>query len=224
MSKFEIEIKTLLRKKNSAEDLLLRMKKNDPKLKMVSQNNQLNHYFTGNDIVCLYENVEKYLPNKVSQKMRDIIEVGNNFSVRTRKKDSEIFLVIKTSVDEGTSENTVSRLEFEEKIDLTLDEIDCLILESGYIYQAKWSRERSEYLYKDTNVCIDKNAGYGYVAEFEKVVDDVKMIPKVKLEIKELMKELELEELSQDRLERMFYYYNNNWHQYYGTDKTFNIN
>ena len=37
------------------------------------------------------------------------------------------------------------------------------------------------------------------------------------------MKDFEVEELSQDRLERMFSFYNNNWSDYYGTEKIFNI-
>ena len=41
-------------------------------------------------------------------------------------------------------------------------------------YQAKWSREREEHTFKGLNVCIDKNAGYGYVAELERVIDDAK--------------------------------------------------
>jgi hypothetical protein len=37
------------------------------------------------------------------------------------------------------------------------------------------------------------------------------------------MKNLGVEELSQERLQRMFDYYNKNWAEYYGTDKTFSI-
>jgi benzoyl-CoA reductase/2-hydroxyglutaryl-CoA dehydratase subunit BcrC/BadD/HgdB len=39
--------------------------------------------------------------------------------------------------------------------------------------------------------------------------------------IRKLLSELELEELSQNRLEKMFKYYNKNWENYYGTDKYF---
>ncbi|MFP4022437.1 MAG: hypothetical protein ACLFNR_02440 [Candidatus Paceibacterota bacterium] len=223
MSKYEVEIKSLLGKKSAADDLILKMESFDPNFKKVSQNSQLNHYFKESDIVYLYKKIEKYLTYEIAQKMRDIIKVGDKFSVRTRQKDSEVFLVIKASVDEGTSENTVSRLEFEEKMDLTLNELDALVLDSGYTYQAKWSRDRSEYIYKNMNVCIDRNAGYGYLVEFEKVVDNRDDIPKAKAEIELSMKELDLEKLPQDRLERMFEYYNNNWHQYYGTSRTFNI-
>jgi hypothetical protein len=37
------------------------------------------------------------------------------------------------------------------------------------------------------------------------------------------MSEIGLVELPQDRLARMFEYYNNNWEDYYGTEKVFNI-
>ncbi len=223
MSQYEIEIKGLLGKKKNVDDIVSKMESIDPNFKKISQNKQLNHYFSGNNIVDLYENVEEILSNEEAQEMRDIIEKGKNFSVRTRKKNEDTFLIIKASVDEGTSENTVSRLEFEKKINFSIDEIDNLILKSGYSYQAKWSRKRSEYVYKDMNVCIDKNAGYGYLIEFEKIINDKKNIANTKSKIRSSMKELGIEELPQDRLERMFDYYNKNWHQYYGTERTFTV-
>jgi adenylate cyclase class IV len=73
------------------------------------------------------------------------------------------------------------------------------------------------------NITIDKNAGYGYLAEFEKVVDDSRQAPDVEAEIRSFMKECGIDELPQDRLERMFAHYNANWEDYYGTDKIFNI-
>ena len=97
------------------------------------------------------------------------------------------------------------------------------MLESGYHYQAKWSREREEYEYKGANVCLDKNAGYGYLAEFEKIVTDEAEVDAVREELDELMAELGVMELDQGRLARMFAHYNDNWPEYYGTNKTFII-
>jgi hypothetical protein len=45
----------------------------------------------------------------------------------------------------------------------------------------------------------------------------------VREELESLMRELEVKELAQDRLARMFAHYNANWAEYYGTDKVFNI-
>ena len=73
------------------------------------------------------------------------------------------------------------------------------------------------------NVCIDKNAGYGYLAEFEKVLDDEAALASARAEIEAVMQELGVAELPQERLERMFAHYNQNWPDYYGTDKVFVI-
>lgn len=70
-------------------------------------------------------------------------------------------------------------------------------------------------------VCIDKNAGYGYLAEFEVVTEAEKEIESVKSDLLKFMSEMGVEELKQDRLERMFDFYNKNWPDYYGTDKIF---
>ena len=72
-------------------------------------------------------------------------------------------------------------------------------------------------------VCIDKNAGYGYLAEFEVVTEAENEIEEVKNNLLNFMNELGVEELKQDRLERMFDFYNKNWPDYYGTDNIFSI-
>ncbi len=221
MSQYEIEIKTLLGEKENAEALKRLMCELDPLCSRVSENKQLNHYFTEGNLENLFEKTEHFFSSEIKEKFRHIAEKGTNFSVRTRQKDAEVLLVVKASVDEGSSSNAVSRLEFEESVACTLDELDTLVLEAGFTYQAKWSREREEYAYKGANVCIDKNAGYGYLAEFEKVVNDETVLENVRAELNQIMQELGVEELPQDRLERMFAFYNTNWPEYYGTDRTF---
>ncbi len=223
MAHYEIEIKTLLGAAERAEALKQKMQTLDPSTTCVAKNKQLNHYFEGGDIKALYEVVKDLFSAEDLQKLSEIVERGSDFSVRTRQKDEEVLLVVKASVDGGTSENTVSRLEFEEPVNLTLDELDALVIGAGYTYQAKWSREREEYLCRGTNVCLDKNAGYGYLAEFERVVPEGSDLASVKDELASLMNELEVVELSQERLARMFEHYNQNWADYYGTDKVFNI-
>jgi adenylate cyclase class IV len=223
MSQYEIEIKSLLGESTKAEALKEKMQKLDPNFSHKSSNKQLNHYFTDGDIHTLYEKVEQLFGGEEHEKFKQLAEHGTNCSVRTRQKDDEVLLVIKASIDEGTSANTVKRMEFEEPVSLSLDELDQLVLDAGYAYQAKWSRERDEYEYKGANVSLDKNAGYGYLAEFEKLADNEVDADKIKAELIELMEELEVEELPQDRLARMFDHYNQNWSEYYGTDKTFLI-
>jgi len=223
MNTFEIEVKSLLGEESKAKELLEKMTANDPNLTKSGSNRQLNHYFEGGDMEKLVSNVSSHLSPDQLQKLQQIIEKGTNFSVRTRQKNEEVLLVVKASVDEGTSANTVSRLEFEEKIDLTFDALDHLLEEADFKYQAKWSRERDEYQYKGLTICLDKNAGYGYLAEFEKVITDEAALAVARAEIDTVMKELGVDELPQDRLERMFSHYNQNWPDYYGTDKVFVI-
>lgn len=223
MSHFEIEVKSLLGEKERADALRRKMQEFDPGCSCVSKNKQLNHYFEGGDIHALYEKVAPLLNEEQMMHFRAIVERGSSFSIRTRQRDDEVLLVVKASIDGGTSENTVKRMEFEESLAVTLGELDALILEAGYRYQAKWSREREEYVYKGANICLDYNAGYGYLAEVEKLVPDEALADLVRAEIDELMAELELEELAQDRLARMFEYYNQNWPEYYGTTKVFVI-
>lgn len=223
MAHYEVEVKSLLGEKERADALKARMCELDPECSCVATNKQLNHYFDGGDIRALFEATKHLFAAHEQEQFQRIVLNGTEFSVRTRQKDDTVLLVVKASMDEGTSANTVSRMEFEEPVSVSLDELDELVRGAGYEYQAKWSREREEYVYKGTNVCLDRNAGYGYLAEFERIVESEDLLAEARKAIDEVMGELGAEELSQDRLARMFDHYNQNWPEYYGTDKTFSI-
>ncbi|MBP6924542.1 MAG: CYTH domain-containing protein [Candidatus Pacebacteria bacterium] len=223
MSHFEIEIKSLLGDVDTASRLKEKMCLLDPGCVLLGANIQLNHYFEGGDMEELFLAVKDLFSEEQQEKLRKTIERGSEFSIRTRKRDNEVLLVLKASIDEGTSANTVKRMEFEEPVSISLAELDGLLLSAGFSYQAKWSREREEYAYKGAVVALDKNAGYGYLAEFEKIVHDESEADTVRAELDTLMAELEVSELEQERLARMFAHYNANWPEYYGTDKVFII-
>ncbi len=226
MHSYEIEIKSLLGPQDAADTLVKKMKAADPTIKVSDSYKQLNHYFEGGDIRKLYEAALPKLMESDAAKFKKIAEEGKKISVRTREMNGTVILVLKASVDDTTSSNGTARIECESTMSgMTLDDLDRLVLGAGYQCQAKWSRERTEYRMssKNTTVCIDKNAGYGYIAEFERVIDDASQAEVVKAELRSLMTELGVEELAQDRLERMFSHYNQHWAEYYGTNNVFTI-
>jgi hypothetical protein len=61
------------------------------------------------------------------------------------------------------------------------------------------------------------------VAEFEKIIHSENDLKETRMHIDHIMAELDVLELDQARLARMFSHYNTNWADYYGTDKTFII-
>lgn len=221
MQTYEVEIKSLLGSSERANEVRAALKAADASCLLLSKNKQLNHYFKNGTLLKLYGVACSYLSDEAKSKLSDLAANAKEFSVRTREKDGTVLLVVKASVDDTTSANGISRMEFEEKIDMTLDELDKLVLSAGFEYEAKWSREREEYLCKGTNVTLDKNAGYGWLAEFERVVHDESEVAQAQHEIRNLMQELGVSELKQDRLARMFAFYNKHWPEYYGTEKIF---
>ena len=223
MPLFEIEIKSLLGTKDQADLLIEKLKNTDPNLQILGRHSQLNHYFTGGDLKLLYENLNSHINEEKKVNFQELVSKAKEYSVRTRLADDKVIFVMKLSVDDTTSSNGTARLEFESIVNLSLDELDAILLNSGFIYQAKWSRDRQEFTYKGKTVTIDKNAGYGYLAEFEAVIDDVSKTEETKNNLRSIMSELGVAELNQDRLARMFDYYNHNWQDYYGTDKVFTI-
>lgn len=221
MQTYEVEVKSLLGSPERADEVRRAMKELDPSCKLTSKNKQLNHYFEGGTIDKLAEALAPHLPPEKMATLNDLAKRAKSFSVRTRDKDGTVLVVVKASVGDDSSSNGVARMEFEEKVPLTIEELDKLILSAGFKYQAKWSREREEYLCNGVNVTLDRNAGYGWLAEFERIVDSEADVPRAREEVENLMKNLGVSELPQDRLERMFAFYNENWPQYYGTDKIF---
>lgn len=221
MQTYEVEVKSLLGSEARANELRAALQKTDPSCKLESRNKQLNHYFEAGTLEQLAAVISPHLSGLADVKLNEMVGRTTQFSVRTRDKDGTVYLVVKASIGQDSSENGVARIEFEETMNMTLDELDKLVLSAGFTYQAKWSREREEYLCNGVNVTLDKNAGYGWLAEFERVVSDPKDVEPARKEVTDLMSRLGVDELGQDRLERMFDFYNKNWEKYYGTDNIF---
>lgn len=224
MKNYEVEIKSLLGSKEAALKLKENLTKNFPDIKKTGLEKQLNHYFnTPKDLKEFEKKIDYLIPQDKKKSFEHVISHGQKVSIRTRDADGSVILVIKASVGDDSSSNGVKRVEFEILVKKTLAELDGIIIDAGASYQAKWSREREQFGNSQIQVCIDKNAGYGYLAEFEKIVTEESLLDEARKNLLDIMKTLEVEELQQDRLERMFAYYNNNWQEYYGTEKTFNI-
>jgi predicted adenylyl cyclase CyaB len=221
MASYEIEIKCLLGEEDRARELVSRMKDLDDGLALENQEAQKNHYFVAGRLADLAAKLEPALRPGETEEIRRLEEKTVDYSVRSRENRQGVLLVIKAAVDDTTSANGTARRELEIPVDLPLQELDDLILSAGFSYQAKWSRERSLYRFRDAAVSIDKNAGYGYLAEFEKIIEDETKAEETKENLRRMIQELELAELDQERLGRMFQYYNEHWPEYYGTDKIF---
>ena len=223
MQTFEVEVKSLLGSEENVQILRERMKQVDSATTLTSRNKQLNHYFVGATLQDLAVAITPYVSVEALENLQQLAKNPKDFSVRTADRDGKVLIVAKVSVGSDSSFNGVARLEFEEKVNLTLEELDNLLLACGFRYQAKWSREREEYLCRGVAVTLDKNAGYGWLAEFEKIVKDESQLEAARKEVRALMEQCGVQELQQDRLERMFAFYNAHWGEYYGTEKVFTI-
>ena len=222
---YEIEIKSLLGSKERADELKRHLMQLFPALRAFPPHKQRNFYFnTPSDLSVVEKVARTFLSLKKQTELSRIVKnAKGNVSIRTRDADGKALFILKASIGDDTSANGVSRIEFEEPVTLSFDELNTRLTEAGLVYQAKWSREREHFDLGSIHITIDKNAGYGYLAEFEKMLDDGGEAKYAKKELKALMTELKCTELPQERLERMFTYYNEHWPEYYGTDKVFTV-
>lgn len=222
---YEVEVKTLLGTKEKADALVSALKKNDPKLRVTGEEKQLNHYFNSpKDFSALVKKIQDFVSKEQIETLDKTLKQAKKASVRTRDTNGKVILVVKASVGDDTSSNGVKRIEWEAHMPkLTIDKLDEILLNAGFTYQAKWSRERQTFQSNDMSISIDKNAGYGYLAEFERVTTEEGKLDEIKSNLISFMESVGVLELQQDRLERMFSHYNAHWPEYYGTDKTFII-
>jgi predicted adenylyl cyclase CyaB len=224
---YEVEVKILLGSSQNTDSFKQKLVEKFPNLKSIGQGSQKNFYFNlDGDFVKLTDLFSSHsltAKDNLTQ-LHEIVSQGQNFSMRTRVIDgSHTLFILKYSINDNSSHNGTVRRELEFTIESDFDTLNELIAGSGFTIQAKWSRSRQEYQAGGYYITLDQNAGYGYLAEVEKQVKDAKDTGKALEAIRALIKELGFEELDQARLERMFAYYNQNWPQYYGTDKIFNI-
>ena len=214
----EVEIKSLLTSREQVDAVLARMKRVDASTRLVAEQGQLNHYFCSGSPAGL----QKLLlglskPTEASQ-----LADCQSFSLRTRSVDGACLIVVKAKLDSTCAVHGLARVEYNfEMPGMGIAAVDAMILSHGFEYQAKWSRHRQQYRCAGANVCIDKNAGYGYLVEVEILAESEGEIDSTKAQIYALMEQLELTELPQARLDRMFDYYNTHWREYYGTQKIF---
>lgn len=237
MHTYEVEIKVLLGPVSEADTFRTRLATFDPNTKLVGTESQKNHYFMSGSAAALPAVFGGFLSAEQMTRLQDIAARAKNASVRTRYTNGVGILVVKATVDDTTSQNGTARIEFEATFlpdtfgiashdeSALIQYLDELVLSAGFAYQAKWSRARETFALSDgiTTVCLDKNAGYGYVVEFERVVDSADATETAKANLRSIITSLGYQELAQDRLERMFAHYNTAWAEYYGTDKTFSL-
>lgn len=220
---YEIEIKSLLGSKKASDNLLEKVTLHDPSTKLVSEQHQLNHYFKDSNLKNLSDRLANRLTAEQLTVLTEIDDKARHVNVRTREKNGTVLLIVKGSLDDVSAAHSHQRMEFEAPINLSIDELDAEVEASGWVVEAKWQAERK--LYDTMGLTLDMffTPGYGYMVEFEKTVEKDSDRDIAHAQLVEVMKQLGVSELPNDRLERMFKYYNEHWQEYYGTDKIFII-
>lgn len=225
MHNYEIEIKVLLGNEEKKDIFMKKVQDTFPELEHKYSERQKNHYFEWGNLLHLFGIFREYISQEEANSLHKLSGEAKSFSVRTRGTPTQTIIVVKATVNDESSSNGTARIEWEVDLaPMSLEDMDKLVLSAGFSYQAKWSREREWYSLNATTVlCLDKNAGYGYLAEFERVIDNASLVDSTRMELLGMIESLGYAELDQARLARMFDFYNKNWSEYYGTENVFEI-
>jgi hypothetical protein len=129
---YEVEIKSLLGAKEHADKLRNALQNIDPAMKLVGKGSQLNHYFLPPADAKQFDLLKKVLmpilPEDTHKALARIAEHGTKVSIRTRRTDTKTLFIIKASVSDDTSSNGVARIEFEAPVQISLDELDKILM------------------------------------------------------------------------------------------------
>ena len=231
---YEIELKVLLWNSFPPNTFIKALSKDFKSVVERGEETQRNHYFEIPHRSQIIPAFEERLPIDHEDKIK-IAEFrnGNDIVIRTREINTNwtqhVLLVMKSTVDWGTSQNWTTRKELEIVVNLHIDLLDdILIAQAWLVRQAKWSRTRKTFDVVDADwfyftVCLDKNAWYWYIAEFEVVVTNPSVIESTKKKLQDCIAHMWLQELPGDQLHRMFEFYNKNWEAFYQTENYFFI-
>ncbi len=103
------------------------------------------------------------------------------------------------------------REEIEIKFDKEdFDKLERLFLALGYSVDIKWFRERSEFKWEDTTVCLDFTKGYGYIIELEKMCSEETKEHELE-KLKQKLHSLNVEISPKEEFDEKYRYYKENW-------------
>ncbi|MCL5782230.1 MAG: hypothetical protein M1459_02635, partial [Patescibacteria group bacterium] len=129
---YEVEVKSLLGTAERAKKLKHDLLKHVKGVKLLSQEKQLNHYFNPPaDLATFAKEVASVLPDERRTEFEELVNDSRKISVRTRQSNTGVLLVLKISVGDDTSDNGVRRVEFEQKVSMSLDELDKVLISAG---------------------------------------------------------------------------------------------
>lgn len=107
--------------------------------------------------------------------------------------------------------------EFMEEIEIPgkredFEKMEKFLNKLGHFVKIKWLRNRNQFNWNGTKVCLDFTKGYGYIIELEKISDDENK-EKVLQELKQKLSELGILETPKEIFTEKYNYYKEHWRE-----------
>ncbi len=160
------------------------------------------------------------------ERYEELIEFFKNNSDKT-KEDFEETHYLESSKDIRIQKNnSFSKIwlkkgkihdDYREEIEVNFEKDDFnkiskIFSEIGHQPKIKWFRYRNEFIWDEIKVCLDYTKAYGYIIELEKISTEQEK-EKTLEELKEKLKELNIELTPKEEFNNKFEYYKNNWRE-----------
>jgi hypothetical protein len=220
----EIEKKCLLDGgEEEAQRLVAKLFELDAKTKKTRSKVLLNHYFELLDKELFVESMKALVEVGRRDEFAEVMTAGKTFSVRTRKSNDDVILMVKATKDKSSAVHGVARLEFEQEVrTFTIEELDSFLIKSGCAAIAKWSGHKDSYICMGEIVEVMFSPGYGWMVEVEVVQEDGDTETAEK-RVDEILEKLGIQAVDPELVERMYAHYNANWEEFYLTERVFRL-
>lgn len=93
------------------------------------------------------------------------------------------------------------------------ERLEQMFLSLGYNIQIKWFRKRNNFKWQDIDVAVDSTKGYGYIIEFEKLVEENEKEKTLEF-LKEKFNILNISMTSREEFDQKFNYYKEHWKEF----------
>lgn len=218
----EIEIKYLLTDKKHRDVLIGELQKVYPNSELKKTSVIISYFYKpAKSVKQILDSARAVLGDEDYEELNSVIKKASNLIVKTRSIDDTVYFVVKGAADGEDAVHAINRIEFEVIVDISLEQLNSIVVGSGIELVSKWSSKRDYYdLDKELKMDVEFVAGYGYKAELEILTNEEK-VDEIVAEIRDVADKLDLTEASQELLGRMYSYYNNHWQEYFNTDKVF---
>lgn len=142
----------------------------------------------------------------VKEDFQETFYFDENSNLRIQRNDSGAKLWHKSG---NVHDEFMEEIEIHAKRE-DFENMEKFLNKLGHSVKIKWFRQRKQFDWNGTKVCLDYTKGYGYILELERISDDENK-ERILQELKQKLMNLGIPETPKEIFNEKYNYYKDNW-------------